>query len=51
MQILFYWNKYQADGRKQLIRKQQGTADGILDNWTPTHRHSVYSALPKVLVF
>lgn len=34
MQILSYWNKCQADSRKQLIRKQQGIADGILDNWT-----------------
>lgn len=49
MQILLYWNRCQADSRKQLIRKQQGTADGILDNWTPTHKHSVASLLPKEL--
>lgn len=51
MQILFYWNKHWVDSRKRLIRKQQGIADGIRDNWTLTHMYSIYSILPKVLFF
>lgn len=39
MQILCHWNKHWVDSRKWLIKKQQGIADGIHDNWMLTHMY------------